>query len=62
MNKVLHKHLLAALCATPLLFAASFAQADEMPAPAEAAPAAAAAPAVPASPWALSFNLGLYTE
>jgi uncharacterized protein (TIGR02001 family) len=63
---LLNRHVLAALCATPLLLSAN-AFADEMPA-AEAAPAAAveaAAPAAPAEPapdFTLSFNLGLYSE
>ena len=65
MNKVLHKHILAALCATPLFLASSFAQADEAAAPADAAPAAeaaAAAPAEPAAPYSLTYNLGLYSS
>ncbi len=61
MNKVLHKHLLAALCATPLLLAANFAQADEAAAPAaDAAPAAAAAE--PAPPYTITYNLGLFSN
>ncbi len=61
MNKVLHKHLLAALCATPLLLAANFAQADEAAAPAaDAAPAAAAAE--PAVPYTITYNLGLFSN
>lgn len=71
MNKVLHKHILAALCATPLFLASSFAQADEAAAPADAAPAAevapaveaaAAAPAEPAAPYSLTYNLGIYSN
>jgi uncharacterized protein (TIGR02001 family) len=69
----LTKQMLAALCATPLLFSATISQADEAPkeemaAPAEAAPAAeTAAPAAeaskePASPWTFTLNLGLYSE
>jgi uncharacterized protein (TIGR02001 family) len=60
---LLNRHVLAALCATPLLLSAS-AFADEMPAAdapvADAAPAAAAAE--PAPDFTLSFNLGLYSE
>jgi len=69
MNKVLHKHLLAALCITPLLFGASLVQADDAApaaaAPADAAPAAAAdaapaaAPAEAAPPYTISYNLGI---
>jgi uncharacterized protein (TIGR02001 family) len=74
MNKVLNKHLLAAVFATPLILGTGIAHADDAPAveaapaadaapaAAEAAPAVAAAPAEPASPWSLSFNLGLYSE
>lgn len=58
MNKVLNKHVLAALLATPLFLSAGFVQADDMPA-AEAAPAVAAAPA---PDWTYTFNLGLYSE
>lgn len=66
MNKVLNKHLLAAVFATPLLLGTGIARADDAPAVeaapvAEAAPAVAAAPAEPASPWSLSFNAGLYS-
>ena len=61
MNKVLNKHVLAALLATPLFLGANFVQADEMPA-AEAAPAVAAAPAEPVPDWTYTFNLGLYSE
>lgn len=60
MNKVLNKHLLAALCATPLLLGMSFAQADETAAPVAAE--AAAAPAEPAPPYTLTYNLGLYSN
>jgi uncharacterized protein (TIGR02001 family) len=66
-NWLLNRHVLGALCATPLLLASASAFADEMPAaeaaPAavEAAPAAAAAPAEPAPPYTLTFNLGLYS-
>jgi uncharacterized protein (TIGR02001 family) len=67
MNKVLNKHLLAALCITPLLLGASLAQADDAAAPAaaDAAPAAAApaaAPAAPASPWTITSNVGIYSR
>ena len=65
MNKVLNKHLLAALCITPLLLGASLAQADDAAAPApaaDAAPAAAAAPAAPASPWTITTNAGIYSR
>jgi uncharacterized protein (TIGR02001 family) len=63
MNKVLNKHLLAALCITPLLLGASLAQADDAAAPAaEAAPAAAAAPAAPASPFTITTNVGIYSD
>jgi uncharacterized protein (TIGR02001 family) len=63
MNKVLNKHLLAALCITPLLLGASLAQADDAAAPAaEAAPVAAAAPAEPASPWTVTTNVGYYSK
>ncbi len=58
MNKVLNKHLLAALCATPLLLGFSFAQADEMAAPATEM----AAPAEPTPDYTLTYNLGLYSE
>ena len=61
MNKVLNKHVLAALLATPLFLGANFVQADEMPA-AEAAPAVAGAPAEPVPDWTYTFNLGLYSE
>jgi uncharacterized protein (TIGR02001 family) len=63
MNKVLHKHLLAALCITPLLFGASLVQADDAVAPAaDVAPAAAtaeAAPAEAAPPYTITYNLGI---
>ena len=64
---LLNRHVLSALCATPLLLSGATAFADEMPA-AEAAPAAAveaapaAAPAEPVPDFTLSFNLGLYSE
>jgi uncharacterized protein (TIGR02001 family) len=64
----LTKQMLAALCATPLLFNATISQADEAPKEEMAAPAAEAAPAAaeaakePASPHSLTFNLGLYSE
>jgi uncharacterized protein (TIGR02001 family) len=60
--------MLAALCATPLLFNATISLADEAPKEematpaAEAAPAAAEAAKEPASPHTLTFNLGLYSE
>jgi uncharacterized protein (TIGR02001 family) len=62
---LLNRHVLAALCATPLLLSTS-AFADEMPAvdaPAAAVEAAApAAPAEPAPPYTFTFNLGLYSN
>jgi uncharacterized protein (TIGR02001 family) len=65
MNKILNKHLLAALLATPLVLSASFAQAEdavEAAPAAEATPAAEAAPAEPTPDWTLSYNLGLYSN
>ena len=63
MNKILNKHVLAALLATPLFLGASIAQSDEMPAAeGAAAPAVAAAPAEPVPDWTYAFNLGLYSE
>lgn len=64
---LLNRHVLAALCATPLLLASAVVLADEAAAPAPAAaeavaPAAAAAPAEPAPPYTLTFNLGAYTN
>ena len=64
---LLNRHVLAALCATPLLLASAVVLADEAatPAPAAAeavAPAAAAAPAEPAPPYTLTFNLGVVTN
>jgi uncharacterized protein (TIGR02001 family) len=55
MNKILNRHVLAVLCAAPLLLNANFASSEEVA-------AAEAAPAEPTSPWSLSFNLGLYSE
>lgn len=55
MNKALNKHLLAALCATPLLLDASFAQAEE------AVPTAAVA-AEPASPWTATGNISFVSN
>jgi uncharacterized protein (TIGR02001 family) len=66
---LLNRHVLSALCATPLLLSSASVLADEAAAPAvEAAPAAAveaaapAAPAEPAPPFTLSFNLGVYSD
>ena len=60
---LLNRHVLAALCATPLLLASAVVLADEVPAAAAAvAPAAAAAPAEPAPPYTLTFNLGVFTN
>ena len=60
---LLNRHVLAALCATPLLLGSASVFADETPAAVEAAaPAAAAAPAEPAPPYTLTFSLGLYTN
>ena len=59
---LLNRHVLAALCATPLLLASASAFADEAP-PADAgAPAAVAAPAEPAPPYTFTFNLGVVTN
>ncbi len=52
---LLNRHVLAALCATPLLLASASVFADE-------APAVAAAPAEPAPPYTLTYNLGVYTN
>ena len=57
---LLNRHVLAALCATPLLLGSAGVFADETPA--AAAPAATAAPAEPAPPYTLTFSLGLYTN
>ena len=54
-NWLLNRHVLAAICATPLLVASATTLADEMPA-AEAAAAPAAA-AEPASPWTATGNI-----
>ena len=60
---LLNRHVLAALCATPLLLGSASVFADEAPAAAvAAAPATAAAPAEPAPPYTLTFNLGLVTN
>ena len=60
---LLNRHVLAALCATPLLLGSASVFADEAPAAVEAAaPAAAAAPAEPAPPYTLTFNLGVYSN
>jgi uncharacterized protein (TIGR02001 family) len=61
---LLNRQVLSALCAAPLLLSSAFAYADEAAAPAAeaAAPAAAEAPKEPASPFTLSFNIGLYSE
>ncbi len=65
---LLNRHVLGALCATPLLLSSVNVLADEAaPAAAETAPAAveAAAPAAaeePAPPYTLSFNLGIVTN
>jgi uncharacterized protein (TIGR02001 family) len=65
---LLNRHVLAALCATPLLIGSASVFADEAAAPvdaapaAEAAPAAAAAPAEAAPPYTLTFNLGVITQ
>ena len=62
---LLNRHVLAAICATPLLLGSAVVLADEAatPAPAAAvAPAAAAAPAEPAPPYTLTFNLGVVTN
>ena len=58
-NWLLNRHVLAALCATPLLLASASALADEMPA-AEAAAAPAAAE--PASPWTATGNIGFVSN
>ena len=59
---LLNRHVLAALCATPLLLASASAFADEAP-PADAGtPAAVAAPAEPAPPYTFTFNLGVVTN
>jgi uncharacterized protein (TIGR02001 family) len=75
---LLNRHVLSALCATPLLLSSVSVLADEAApaAAAEAAPAAAveaapaaeaaapaaAAAAEPAPPWTFTMNLGLYSE
>ena len=56
---LLNRHVLAALCATPLLLASASVFADEAPA---VAPAVAAAPAEPAPPYTLTYTLGVYTN
>ncbi len=57
---LLNRHVLAALCATPLLLGSAAVMADEMaPAADAAAPAAAAEPA---PPYTLTFNLGVFTN
>jgi uncharacterized protein (TIGR02001 family) len=62
-NWLLNRHILAALCATPLLIASASAFADEMAPAADAVAApAAAAPAEPAPPYTLTFNLGVVTN
>jgi len=66
---LLNRHVLGALCATPLLLGSAYTFADEAAAPAadaapaaEAAAPAAAAPAEPAPPYTLTYNLGLVTH
>lgn len=49
-NWLLNRHVVAALCAAPILLSAAVASAAE------------AAPAEPASPHSVTFNLGLYSE
>jgi uncharacterized protein (TIGR02001 family) len=64
---LLNRHVLAALCATPLLLSSFSVLADEAAPAVEAVPAAAveaaapAAPAEPAPPYTFTFNLGLYS-
>ena len=55
---LLNRHVLAALCATPLLLASASAFADEAP-PADTATQAAAQPA---PPYTLTYTLGVYTN
>ena len=62
LNQLLNRHVLAALCATPLLLASASVLADEMAPAADAAAPAAAAPAEPAPPYTLTFNLGVVTN
>jgi uncharacterized protein (TIGR02001 family) len=61
---LLNRHVMAALCATPLLIGSAAVMADEMAPAADAAPAAAVAaePAEPAPPYTLTFNLGVVTN
>ena len=68
---LLNRHVLAALCAAPLLLASASVFADEAAAPATTvtpsdpettAAATAAAPAEPAPPYTLTFNLGAFTN
>ncbi len=61
-NWLLNRHVLAALCATPLLLGSASVLADEAAPAADVAPAAAAAPAEPAPPYTLTFNLGVATN
>lgn len=56
---LLNRHVLAALCATPLLLGSAAVMADEMAPAADVAPAAAAEPA---PPYTLTFNLGVTTN
>ena len=60
-NWLLNRHVLAAICATPLLLASATTLADEMPA-AEAVAAAPAAAAEPASPWTATGNIGFVSN
>lgn len=60
MNIVLNRHLLAALCATPLLLSMGLAHADEAIVVPTAT--AAAAPAEPVPAYTLTYNLGMYSS
>ena len=58
-NWITNRHVVAALCAAPILFSCAYALAeDATPAPS----VEAAAPAEPAPPYTLTYNLGLYSH
>lgn len=61
MNKVLNKHILAALCAAPLFMGANVAFADEEAAQA-AAPTAAAPAAAPTPTWTFPSTISLVSD
>ena len=59
LSWITNRHVISALCATPLLLSVASASAEDA---APATPVVAAAPAEPAPPYTLTYNLGLYSS